>query len=88
MKSAYLGYFRLALIGALAAAGANAQTPAVQPLSANDVSWLFPPPKQAADFGKLISIVDLTTPNSKDATKRDPVWPDTAFQQFLETAFL
>jgi hypothetical protein len=34
----------------------------------------------------LISIAELTTPNSKDTTKNDPIWPDTAFQQFLEIA--
>jgi hypothetical protein len=53
------------------------------PLSANDVSWLFPVPTRAADFANLIAIRDVTTPNPQDPTKRDPVWSDSAFQQFL-----
>ena len=32
------------------------------PLSANDVSWLFPVPTKAADFANLIAVRDLTTP--------------------------
>jgi hypothetical protein len=65
---------------------ALAQTPAMRPLSANDVSWLFPMPTRAADFGNLISMRDLTTQNPHDATVRDPVWPTSAFQQFLTIA--
>ncbi len=61
-------------------------TPAVQPLSANDVSWLFPAPTQAADFANLIAVRDITTPNSQDATKRDPVWTDAVFQRFVAIA--
>jgi hypothetical protein len=80
------GYLRLGLIGILVAVGAGAQTPAIQPLSSNDVSWLFPAPTRAVDFDKLISMRDLTTPNQQDPTKRDPVWPDAAFQQFLAIA--
>ena len=53
------------------------------PLSANDVSWLFPVPTRAADFANLIAIRDVTMPNPQDPTKRDPVWSDSAFQQFL-----
>src|ERR1700733_7015513 len=53
------------------------------PLSANDVSWLFPAPTRAADFANLIAVRDVTTPNPQDPTKRDPVWSDSAFQQFL-----
>jgi hypothetical protein len=60
--------------------------PSVQPLSANDVSWLFPAPTQAADFVNLIAVRDITTPDPQDPTKRDPVWSDTAFQQFLAIA--
>jgi hypothetical protein len=55
----------------------------VAPLSANDVSWLFPPPTRAADFANLIAVRDVTTPNPQDPTKRDPIWPDSVFQQFL-----
>jgi hypothetical protein len=60
-----------------------AQAQAVPPLSANDVSWLFPVPTRAEDFANLIAVRDITTPNSQDPTKRDPVWSDAAFQQFL-----
>ena len=66
-----------------AATTVRAQTPAVQPLSADDVSWLFPAPTQASDFSKLISMSDLMAPSVQDPAKRDPVWSDAAFQQFL-----
>jgi hypothetical protein len=42
-------------------AGSAAFAQQVQPLSANDVSWLFPPPVRAEDFDTLISIRDLMT---------------------------
>lgn len=57
-----------------------------QPLSANDVSWLFPPPTRAEDFAKLIAVGDIAAPNSQDPTKRDPVWSDAVFQQFIGIA--
>ena len=94
-------YLRLGLIGILVAVGGSdigrragvwtggaalAQTPAIRPLSANDVSWLFPAPTLAKDFDKLISMRDLAIQNQQDPTKRDPVWPDAAFQQFLAIA--
>jgi hypothetical protein len=53
------------------------------PISPNDVSWLFPVPTRAADFANLIAVQDVTTPNLQDPTKRDPVWPDATFQQFV-----
>ena len=62
---------------------AFAQTSSVQPLSPNDVSWLFPPPVRPEDFDSLISIRDLTTQNPEDPTKHDPVFPDAEFAQFL-----
>jgi hypothetical protein len=80
------GYLKFAFIVVLVAADAHAQPLATPPLSANDVSWLFPPPKVAEDFGKLIPVRDLTAPNPQDPTKRDAVWPDAAFQQFLAIA--
>jgi len=55
----------------------------ISPLSANDVSWLFPAPTRAADFANLIAVRDVTIPNLQDPTKRDPIWPDSVFQQFL-----
>jgi hypothetical protein len=62
------------------------QTRAIGPLSADDVSILFPAPTRADDFANLIAVRDLTTPNPQDPTKRDPVWPDAVFQQFLGIA--
>ena len=41
----------------------------IAPLSANDVSWLFPAPTQAADFANLIAVRDVTTPNPQDPTQ-------------------
>jgi hypothetical protein len=55
----------------------------IAPLSANDVSWLFPAPTRAEDLANLIAVRDVTTPNPQDPTKSDPIWPDTVFQQFL-----
>src|SRR5271170_3549021 len=93
-----LRYARLGFIGSLIVCGVSgwackskpqpqpASAPAVQPLSANDVSWLFPAPTQAADFANLIAVRDITTPDPQDPTKRDPIWSDAAFQQFLAIA--
>jgi hypothetical protein len=61
----------------------SSQTPANAPLSANDISWLFPVPTRAEDFNNLIAVRDITTPNPQDPTKRDPVWTDATFQQFI-----
>src|SRR6266404_881017 len=63
-----------------------AQTQEIPPLSANDVSWLFPVPTRAEDFAKLIAVRDLTTQNAQDATKRALVWPYAVFQHFLAIA--
>jgi hypothetical protein len=93
-------YLRLGLIGVLIAGGvcstsfwhgraaAVGAVPAqfIAPLSANDVSLLFPPPTRAEDFAKLIAVRDLTTQNPQDPTKRDLVWPYSVFQQFIEIA--
>jgi hypothetical protein len=91
-----LRYARLGLIGSLIICGVSAwacksnpkpaPTPAVQPLSANDVSWLFPAPTRSADFANLIAVRDITTLDPQDPTRRDPVWPDAVFQQFLTIA--
>ena len=62
---------------------AVAPTQPSAPLSANDVSWLFPAPTRAADLDNLIAVRDVTTPNPQDPSKRDPIWPDSVFQQFL-----
>jgi hypothetical protein len=62
------------------------QTQAIAPLSADDVSLLFPAPTRAADFANLIAVQDLTAPDPQDPTKRDPVWSDAMFQQFITIA--
>ena len=89
-------YLKLALLGILLATPAcNPKPPAhisvppiqpTAPLSANDVSWLFPAPSRASDFANLIAVRDVTTPNLQDPTKRDPIWPDAVFQQFIAIA--
>jgi hypothetical protein len=62
------------------------QTQAIPPVSADDVSWLFPPPTRAEDFAKLIAVKDLTEPDPHDSAKRNPIWTDAVFQQFLAIA--
>jgi hypothetical protein len=57
-----------------------------QPLSVDDVSWLFPPPQTKADLSHLIAISDVTVPDPKDVSRRVPVWSDAAFQDFLTLA--
>jgi hypothetical protein len=69
-----------------AGSGVPSQAQAIPPLSADDVSWLFPAPARAEDLANLIAVRDLTTPDPQDPTKRDPVWPDAVFQQFLTIA--
>jgi hypothetical protein len=62
-------------VSAQTAAPAAAQAVAAhpeQPLSADDVSWLFPAPSKAADLANLIAISDLTVPSAQDPAKRDP----------------
>ena len=81
----------LAILCFATAASALAQTAAPtaapeQPLSADDVSWLFPAPTKVADLANLIALSDLTVPNPQDPTKRDRVWPDAIFQQFIAIA--
>jgi hypothetical protein len=69
---------------------AVAQAPAApvteQPVSADDVSWLFPAPTKAADLAKLISMGDLMVANPQDPTKGTRVWSDAIFKQFLAIA--
>lgn len=96
MKTAWLGILLVSgvslledrattFVGAVSTTAAMAQSQ-TQPLSANDVSWLFPAPKQAEDIAKLIAVRDLTAPNPQDPTKRDRIWSDAAFQQFIGIA--
>jgi hypothetical protein len=62
------------------------QTQAIAPLSADDVSLLFPAPTRTADVANLIAMQDLTAPDPQDPTKRDPVRSDAVFQQFITIA--
>ena len=59
-----------------AAGAALAQTAPAKPLSANDVSWLFPKPTSLDD---LISMADLRAHGR-------PVWSDAAFRQLIGIA--
>ena len=72
--------------GTVSGSVALAQTPALQPLSANDVSWLFPAPTQSGDFANLISMADLAVQDPQDPTRRNRVWSDAAFAQFVGIA--
>ena len=56
------------------------------PLGVNDVSWLFPGPKNAHDLVNFIRAADLTAPDPKDPSKREPIWPAAAFKQFIDNA--
>src|SRR5262249_26097340 len=64
-------------IGVQPVSGAVAQT--LDQLSANDISWLFPPPATDADLADQISMRDLVGLDG-------PVWSDHAFNQFLTIA--
>jgi mono/diheme cytochrome c family protein len=62
------------------------QAPSAKPeqsLSADDVSWLFPAPTKTSDLASLIAIGDLTATDPQDESKRQRIWSDAAFQQFL-----
>ncbi|WP_245288270.1 hypothetical protein [Bradyrhizobium sp. Ec3.3] len=59
----------------------SAQT-ASKPLSANDVSILFPPPKTAADLTNLIALSDLAGPTGSPHR----LWSDEDFAHFVANA--
>jgi hypothetical protein len=61
------------------ATSATTQAQSIAPLSANDVSWLFPAPTTAADLANLIAVKDITASGG-------PVWTDTVFQRFVAIA--
>ncbi|WP_244485655.1 hypothetical protein [Bradyrhizobium tropiciagri] len=71
----------LILGGALGPATAEGQTPS-KPLSANDVSILFPPPKSPADLVNLIAVSDLAGP-AGDAHR---LLSDDDFARFVANA--
>src|ERR1700675_100384 len=80
------GSFDQQRTGGAPGAALPAETQTNSPLSANDVSWLFPVPTRAEDFANLIAVRDITTLSSLDPTKRVPIWSDAAFQQFQTIA--
>ena len=63
----------------------NASPQAVPPLSANDVSWLFPGPTRAEDFAKLIAVRDLTRPNRRIPPNAIPFGPMPCFNNFSKS---
>jgi hypothetical protein len=54
----------------------------LKPLSANDVSILFPPPRAAADMANLIALSDLAGPSGSPQR----LWSDQDFARFLANA--
>jgi hypothetical protein len=62
------------------------QTQGIAPLSADDVSLLFPAPTKTADLAKLIAVHDLTAPDPQNPAKRNLVWSDSAFESLLGIA--
>jgi hypothetical protein len=64
----------------------SAQAATLAPLGSNDVSWLFPAPKRAADFANLIPMRDLTAPDPQNPVQRMQLWPQAAFDQFVSLA--
>jgi hypothetical protein len=72
-------------LAAAIASGAGmavAQT-ASKPLSGNDISILFPPPKKAADLANLIAVSDLAGPTGSSPQR---LWSDTDFGRFIAIA--
>lgn len=70
--------------GALVGAAAVAQTQtASKPLSANDLSILFPPPKSPADLANLIAVKDLAGPTGASPQQ---LWSGDDFTRFVANA--
>jgi hypothetical protein len=73
----------LALIAFSASAAAQPAT-APKPLSANDVSILFPAPKNQGDLANLIALSDLSGPTGAPTKSR--VWSAEDFDRFIALA--
>jgi hypothetical protein len=69
-------------VAVAAGTGMAAAQTASKPLSANDVSILFPPPKTAADLTNLIALSDLAGPTGSPQR----LWSDEDFAHFLADA--
>ena len=63
---------------------AAAQSAVPKPLAANDVSILFPVPKNSGDLTNLIAVADLSRPATGPAPGR--LWSDEDFTRFLAIA--
>ena len=70
------------VVAVLAGAGMALAETASLPLSGNDVSILFPPPKNAADLANLIAVSDLAGP----AGSPQRLLSDTDFGRFIAIA--
>jgi hypothetical protein len=83
VQRAFPGVLATALVFALVAEPkrVSAQT-ASQPLSANDLSILFPAPQSAADLTNLIAVADLAGPTGSPQR----LWSDDDFARFLANA--
>src|SRR5208283_3311591 len=55
------------------------------PLSPDDVSWLFAPPKTVKDLENTIAIAELASLDPFDKTIREPILPEDVFKKFLDT---
>jgi hypothetical protein len=80
-----LGVLTLAAVAPIFSAHA-ASTLHKAPLSADDVSILFPAPRSKSDFNRLIAIGDLTGTDPANPALRAPVWSDSAFRNFIGNA--
>ena len=76
----------LAIAPCVAKDAPNAKPRAQQfaPLSPDDVSWLFPPPKTVKDLENTIAIADLTSPDPYDETIRERILPEEIFKKCLD----
>jgi hypothetical protein len=85
----FLLHWPTALVGDARAEEATTTAPAAAseaPLNPRDVSWLFPAPRDQNDLANLISISELMAPSAADSSKREQIWPDEAFMQFIKNA--
>ena len=55
-------------------------------LAPDDISILFPAPRRAADFSRLIAVHDLLGADPADPSKKAPVWSDATFANFIANA--
>ena len=83
LKFSGLGFAGLAMVF-LGMGLAVAQTAEPRPLAADDVSILFPPPKNVSDLDNLIALTDLMGPTGAPQLGR--LWSNDDFGRFLQIA--